>query len=204
MKAELAHDAAGAAQFPGDGLPEVAVAGRSNVGKSSFINALLGRRKLARSSTTPGKTRRIHFYRVEERAYLVDLPGYGYAAVGRQERRGWRPLVESYLRGGRASLRGAILLIDSRRGPQREELDLLRWLAAEGIDARAVFTKSDKLKAAALAERRASWAERLPLPGADIAWVSSRSGRGLAEPGRWIAAWTGVTLRRPDGAPLLN
>ena len=199
----MAHDAASAAQFPVDGLPEVAVAGRSNVGKSSFINAVLGRRQLARSSGTPGKTRRIHFYRVEDRAYLVDLPGYGYAAVGREERRSWRPLVESYLRGARAALRGAILLIDSRRGPQQEELDLLAWLAAEGIAARIALTKADKLKSSALARQRAAWAERLPLPENEIACVSSRSGRGLAVPGRWIAAWTDVTIRRPDGAPLL-
>ena len=202
MEAELAHDAAGPAQFPGDGLPEVAVAGRSNVGKSSFVNALAGRRKLARTSGTPGKTRRIHFYRLDGRAYLVDLPGYGYAAVGREERRAWRPLVESYLRGGRAALRGAILLIDPRRGPEREELDLLEWLAAEGIAARVVFTKADKFKPAALARRRAELLARLPLADGDVACASSLSGRGLAAPARWIEAWTGLEIRRPDGAAL--
>ncbi len=101
VNAELAHDAAELAQFPADGLPEVAVLGRSNVGKSSFINCLVGRRKLARTSSTPGKTRRIHFYRLDNSAYLVDLPGFGYAAVSRVEQSAWRPLAESYLRGTR-------------------------------------------------------------------------------------------------------
>ena len=82
MNAHLFADAASEEEYPADGLPEVAVLGRSNVGKSSFINALLGRRKLARISRTPGKTRRVHFYRIDDAMYLVDLPGYGYAAVG--------------------------------------------------------------------------------------------------------------------------
>ncbi len=143
VNAELAHDAAELAQFPTDGLPEVAVLGRSNVGKSSFINRLVGRRQLARTSSTPGKTRRIHFYRLEQSVYLVDLPGFGYAAVSRVEQRAWRPLVESYLRGSRAALRGCVLLVDVRRGPQQEERELLDWLAAERIPTRLALTKAE-------------------------------------------------------------
>jgi GTP-binding protein len=201
VNAELAHDAAGIAQFPRDGLPEVAILGRSNVGKSRLINRLVGRRALARTSASPGKTRRIHFYRLENAAYLVDLPGFGYAAVSKAEQRSWRPLVESYLRGSRDPLRGCILLVDVRRGPAREELDLLDWLAAEGIAVRLVLTKSDKLSRAACARRLVQVREQLGIPATDIATVSSKTGSGLAAPARWIQGWTDLGLRKPDGAP---
>jgi GTP-binding protein len=202
MKAELAHDAAGPAQFPRDGLPEVAVLGRSNVGKSTFVNALTGRRSLARTSASPGKTRRIHFYRLEDRAYLVDLPGYGYAAVNREERRAWRPLVESYLRGTRPTLRGALLLVDIRRGLEDEERDLLAWLATQGIAVRLVFTKSDKLGAGRLAARLRELAAAAGVREEHAAAVSGRTGLGLAAAGRWFAEWAGLELRRADGTPL--
>jgi GTP-binding protein len=204
LKIELAHDAAGPPQFPRDGLPEVAVAGRSNVGKSTFINALVGRRKLARASATPGKTRRIHFYRIGTLAYLVDLPGYGYAAVSRDERAAWRPLVESYLRRTRSPLRGVILLIDLRRGPQAADLDLLAWLAHEQIAAHVVLTKADKLKATQLERQTQACREALGLPEEQIAIVSAKTGRGMAQVGRWVQSWTGVELRRADGGALAD
>ncbi len=199
MNAELAHDAAELAQFPADGLPEVAVLGRSNVGKSSFINCLVGRRKLARTSSTPGKTRRIHFYRLDNSAYLVDLPGFGYAAVSRVEQSAWRPLAESYLRGSRPSLVGCVLLIDIRRGPQQEERELLAWLAAERIPTRLALTKADKLRAAELSGRADEVARQLSLASEDVVVVSGRTGKGLAAVADWIEAWTGLLLRRPDG-----
>ena len=202
MDSQLFADAASEKQFPDDGLPEVAVAGRSNVGKSSFINALLGRRRLARISRTPGRTRRIHFYRVDDAMYLVDLPGYGYAAVAREERGSWRPLVESYLRGTRTPLRGVIVLVDARRGPEGEERDLLAWLAREGIPAKLVFTKRDKLKASRLAQvlRRAS--EEEGLAQAPVLAVSSTSRAGLAGVAAWILDCTGFALVGPDGRAL--
>ncbi len=200
VNAELAHDAAEHAQFPTDGLPEVAVLGRSNVGKSSFINRLIGRRQLARTSSTPGKTRRIHFYRLEQSVYLVDLPGFGYAAVSRVEQRAWRPLVESYLRGRRPALRGCVLLVDVRRGPQQEERELLDWLAAERIPTRLALTKADKVRAAQLSQRVAKVAKELSLSANDVALVSSRTGKGLAVVAEWIQEWTGLGLRRPDGS----
>ena len=204
MNAELAHDAGGIAQFPRDGLPEVAILGRSNVGKSRLINTLVGRRSLARTSGSPGKTRRIHFYRLENAAYLVDLPGFGYAAVSKAEQRSWRPLVESYLRGSREPLRGCILLVDVRRGLAREELDLLDWLAAEGIAVRLVLTKSDKLSRSERARRLVQVREQLGIPAADIATVSSKTGSGFAAPARWIKSWTGLGLRKSDGAPFAD
>ncbi len=203
MNVELAHDADGPKQFPRDGLAEVAILGRSNVGKSTFLNTLVGRRRLARTSRRPGKTRRIHFYRLDSSAYLVDLPGYGYAAVARSERRAWRNQVETYLRGARPSLRGALLLVDPRRGLQSEELDLLDWLAAEKIDARVILTKIDKLKRGQVARVLGQVAEQTGLPSEYVAAVSGKSGAGLARVGVWVRDWTQLELRRPDGTPLL-
>ncbi len=204
MNSELFADAASEKQFPDDGLPEVAVAGRSNVGKSSFINALLGRRRLARISRTPGRTRRIHFYRVDDAMYLVDLPGYGYASVSREERASWRPLVEAYLGGAREQLRAAVLLVDPRRGPGPEELDLIAWLAAEGLEARVVLTKCDKLKPTERRRRIDASCAALGLDAGRVCAVSAKTGRGLAVVGRWMQDWTGLELRRPDGSPLLE
>ncbi len=204
MNVELAHDADGPSQFPRDGLAEVAILGRSNVGKSTFLNALVGRRRLARTSRRPGKTRRIHFYRLDSSAYLVDLPGFGYAAVARDERRSWRQMVESYLRGSRAALCGALLLVDPRRGLQSEELDLLEWLAAEKIEARVVLTKIDKLKRGEIARALQQVATSANLPREHVAAVSGTTGRGLAPVGAWLRAWIELDLRRPDGTPLLD
>lgn len=203
MKIEFAYDAAAPEGFPQDGLPEIAVLGRSNVGKSSFINALVGRRGIARTSAQPGKTRRIHFYRLEDRAYLVDLPGYGYAAVSRAERRAWRPLVEAYLRGARVTLRGALLLVDVRRGPGEEERALLEWLAAESIPVRVVLTKSDKLRGGELSRSVAEQRAALSLAPDAVACTSAQTGRGLRAVAGWLAEWTGLELRRADGQPHL-
>jgi GTP-binding protein len=201
VRVQLSHDAGSPKEFPVDGLPEIAVAGRSNVGKSSFINALTGRRKLARTSAWPGKTRRIHFYRLADAAYLVDLPGYGYARVGRSERASWRPMVEDYLRGARASLRGVVLLVDLRRGPEPEEEDLLEWLAREGIASRVAFTKADKLKPSQRAAGAAEWRQRLGLAPQACAITSAHAWTGLADVATWVQEWSGLELRRPDGTP---
>jgi GTP-binding protein len=200
VHAELTHDAANPSEFPEGGLPEVAVLGRSNVGKSTFINALVGRKQLARTSAAPGKTRRIHFYRLEGQAYLVDLPGYGYAAVGREERRSWRHMAESYLRGSRPGLRGALLLVDVRRGLEPEELELCAWLEEERIARRLVLTKIDKLGAAELRRRMGQVHGEEGLSSVDLAAVSARSGRGLRPVAGWLREWLGLPFRRPDGS----
>ena len=131
-------------QFPAPTLPEVAVVGRSNVGKSSLINALTGNAGLARTSRTPGRTRLVNWFDVNGTFMLVDLPGYGYAEVSRDMRESWRPLIESYL-SDRKTLTGVLLLIDVRRGPQDEELDFVPWLEAKEIPIVVALTKSDKL-----------------------------------------------------------
>jgi GTP-binding protein len=202
VKVELAHTAADPSGFPDDGLPEVALLGRSNVGKSSFLNALVGRRSLARTSGTPGKTRLVHFYRVEDACYLVDLPGFGYAAVSKAEQRAWRPRVESYLRGSRRTLVGALLLVDVRRELRDEERDLLAWLAREEIPANLVLTKSDKLKPGEAARRQRALAAEIGVPPERIALVSSETRRGLDTVARWIHGWTGVELKSADGRAL--
>jgi GTP-binding protein len=120
------------------------VVGRSNVGKSTLINTLVGQTGLARTSRTPGRTRLVNWFVIEDRFHLVDLPGYGYAAVSQSMREGWRPLIEGYL-SGRTSLAGVLLLIDIRRGVQEEELDFVPWLHERSMPVVVALTKADKL-----------------------------------------------------------
>jgi GTP-binding protein len=144
IAARFVISAAQPSGFPPPSLPEVAVVGRSNVGKSSLINALVGQSSLARTSRTPGRTRLINWFAIEDRFYLVDLPGYGYAEVSQAMRDSWRPLIESYL-AERTSLAGVLLLIDIRRGVQDEELDFAPWLAERAMPVVVALTKADKL-----------------------------------------------------------
>lgn len=176
----------GAASQPGGypplGAPEIAVAGRSNVGKSSFLNALLGRRGLARTSRTPGRTRQVNFFAVGEALRLVDLPGYGWAVGPEAERASWGPLVEDYL-ASRATLRGVLVLIDVRRGVQADDVELLAYLAHVDLAAAVVVTKVDKLPRAAAARAVASVAVAVPVlafsarlgTGRDAVWTLLRS-----------------------------
>ncbi len=137
------------ADFVDSDLIEVAVAGRSNCGKSTLINGLVGQRKLARTSQTPGRTRQVIFFEVRLRGaprfHLVDLPGYGYAKVSKSEAAAWAPLIEGYVEG-RRQLRAMLLLSDIRRQPGDEERDLLRWCADRGLEPVVVLTKADKIK----------------------------------------------------------
>ena len=144
VNARFVISAAKPADFPPGRLPEVAVVGRSNVGKSSLINALVHQQGLARTSRTPGRTRLLNWFEVDGRFHLVDLPGYGYAAVDKDTRVGWQPLIEAYL-DKRDVLAGVLLLVDVRRGPEDEELDFVPWLQQRGVPIVVALTKADKL-----------------------------------------------------------
>jgi GTP-binding protein len=181
LAAELLTVAAKPEDFPRLPLPEVALLGRSNVGKSSLLNRLAQRRKLARTSTSPGKTRLVHFYRIERpgrELLLVDLPGYGWARVSKAERAGWKSLVESYL-GGRERLRGAILLQDVRRDWGEDEVLLGAWLAERGVPVLLVLTKADKLGAAERRRRVRSLTAAARVPAERCIVTSSQTGEGV-------------------------
>lgn len=161
--------------------------GRSNVGKSSLINAILNRKAVARVSQTPGKTQAIHFYLVNGRFYIVDLPGYGYAKVPKTMMRSWGELVRGYLDGADA-LRLIFLLIDARRIPGEHDLQMHRWARQAAIDERVVMTKSDKLSAAQLARSRAAIAADLEMAPEQLIPFSAVTRTGAHEVRREIAS----------------
>lgn len=144
QSAAFLTSAAKPAEYPPGNLPEVAFLGRSNVGKSSLINSLLNRRRLAQTSRTPGKTRTINFFEVNGAFHLVDLPGYGYARISRSLRAGWEKMLETYL-SGRQSLRGAVLLVDLRHPPTTLDCQMKTWLDHYGCPTVVVATKADKV-----------------------------------------------------------
>ncbi len=176
--ATFVKSATAPAHYPSGDLPEVAFAGRSNVGKSSLINTLLGRRRLARTSTTPGRTQTLNFFLVDECLSMVDLPGYGYARVSHSVRAEWKNVVETYLRQ-RGSLRLVILILDIRRDPSEGDLDLLTWLRSEKRTALVVLTKIDKLSHSEQKQRSAKILLQLkPFGVAEAVLFSARTGEG--------------------------
>ncbi|MDA1080841.1 MAG: ribosome biogenesis GTP-binding protein YihA/YsxC [Gemmatimonadetes bacterium] len=168
-------------------LPEIAFAGRSNVGKSALLNRLVGRRKLARVSNTPGRTREVNFFRVNEAFIIADLPGYGYARVSKERRESWRPLIEGYL-GGSAMLRGVVLLLDSRREPSADDLAMREYLGDLGAPALFALTKIDKLSAAQVATRVAKLAQTLDVGEDQVVLTSAETGRGRDDLAASVAA----------------
>ena len=144
--AQLAHVAGvTTGKFPDTGLPEIAFAGRSNVGKSSLINTLIQRKSLARTSSTPGKTQTMNFYNINNEFCLVDLPGYGYAHVKTEFRKAWGPMIEKYLRDS-VDLRAVFLLLDIRRTPNEDDSLMYEWILNAGFKPVIIITKSDKAK----------------------------------------------------------
>lgn len=131
-------------QYPTDGLVEFALAGRSNVGKSSFINKMIGRKNLARTSSKPGKTQTLNFYKINDAFYFVDVPGYGFARVSKSEREAWGRMIETYL-GQREPLKMVLLIVDLRHAPSKDDQLMYEWLKHYDIPTMIVATKADKI-----------------------------------------------------------
>ena len=180
---QFAAAAGTAASLPAMRGVEIAFAGRSNVGKSSLINALTGRKALARTSRTPGRTQELIFFHGGGTLRIVDMPGYGYAAASKTKIAGWTELIHAYLRG-RANLARVYVLVDSRHGLKEVDLDVLKTLDKSAVSYQLVLTKADQVKAAELEQRveevKASLAKH-PAAFPEILTTSSRSGAGMAE-----------------------
>lgn len=162
---------------PESSLPEIAFAGRSNVGKSSLLNRLIHRKKFARVSNTPGRTREVNFFKVNDAFILVDLPGYGYARVSKEQRAEWRPLIEGYMRRS-DQLRGIVQLIDVRHEPTDDDRQMLDFLGELGVPTIVVLTKTDKLKPKEKAERVFAIARDLALDTEQVIPFSAVNGEG--------------------------
>jgi GTP-binding protein len=186
LQAEFVNSSGSPEEFPSDGFPEIAFLGRSNVGKSSLINCLTGKKKLAFTSNTPGRTQTVNFYRIDGALYLVDLPGYGYARAPVREVARWSRLIERYLEE-RETLKLSCLILDSRRGWMDKDLDLKRWLEERGRQYVVVATKIDKLNQSdeerGLRAIRQGGVEPLPF--------SAVTGRGMRE------IWQAITTTSP-------
>jgi GTP-binding protein len=165
---------------PETSLPEVAFAGRSNVGKSSLINTLLRRSKAARVSNTPGRTREINFFRINDQFVLVDLPGYGYARIAKDRKAEWKPMIEGYLRHS-PNLRGIVQLLDVRHDPTRDDIQMLDFLSEVGVPAMIVMTKTDKLSRSQAKSRIAEITASLGLEDDQVIPFSSETGEGRDE-----------------------
>ena len=190
--AEFVTSAVTPAQYPADIGPEIAFVGRSNVGKSSLINTLLNRRGLAKTSSTPGKTRTINFFRVNGKLGFVDLPGYGYAQVSRAERAGWGPMVEQLFRT-RPKLGGVIHLIDVRHPPTADDQQTRAWLLQLNYPILVVATKVDKVGRPQRPKHVKQIVETLNLgEGHAVALFSAQTGEGREKIWEWMRAVTGV------------
>jgi len=184
LKAEFIVSSAQPAQFPADRLPEIAFLGRSNVGKSSLINALTGQRRLAFTSSTPGRTQTINFYRIDGAFYFVDLPGYGYARAPLEQALRWKKLIEHYLEK-RETLKLSCLILDSRRGWMEKDLDLKRWLEHHGRRYLVIATKSDKVNQS---QQERGW-RAIRQEGVEPLPFSALTGRGVRE------IWQAITTK---------
>ncbi len=192
-----------AASLREETLPEIAFLGRSNVGKSSLVNALTGRRTLARTSNTPGRTRQINFFALDHRLMLVDLPGYGYAAASKSAVTAWTRLVQHYLRG-RARLRRVCLLIDSRHGIKEPDRPIMQLCDAAGLSYQVVLTKVDKLgpagRAAIVEAVRGELANH-SAAHPELHLTSAQNGLGIAALRATVAGFAEGDEPRPDVAP---
>ncbi|MBF0225058.1 MAG: YihA family ribosome biogenesis GTP-binding protein [Desulfobacterales bacterium] len=175
--AEFIKSAVSLSQCPLLNLPEIAFAGRSNVGKSSLINTILNRKKLVKTSSTPGCTQLINFFNINEEFVFVDLPGYGYAKVPESVRKKWKPMVGSYL-SSREDLKGVVLIMDIRRSPREDELNFISWLNLYELPNILVLTKIDKLSKNKHDIQKAAICEALSVSSSDVILFSAKSREG--------------------------
>jgi GTP-binding protein len=197
--AEFLAAAVKASQYPHHELPEVAFAGRSNVGKSSLINCLLQRKKLVRTSRTPGRTQTINFFGINQAFCFVDLPGYGFARVPEAIRAAWRPMVEAYLTT-RRQLCGVVQILDLRHPPTADDIQLWNWLRSRGLPAIAVLTKADKLKRGQWPDHTRQIALVLGLPVEDCMLFSAVTSEGRDALWQRILPWLPADLS-PSASP---
>jgi len=175
--AEFVKSAYGVADLPPVQFPEIAFAGRSNVGKSSLINKLLNRRKLVKVSSRPGKTRCLNFFLVDKLLYLVDLPGYGFARVSRKMKNDWQGMITSYILK-RESLACVVLIVDIRHGVKPQDLEFVNWLRAEGMSFLVVYTKADKITRSKRQQHAAKLDNGLGISPDNRLVFSAKSGEG--------------------------
>ena len=193
LSAEFVTSAAWPKQFPVDSRPQVAFAGRSNVGKSSIINSILNRKGLVKTSATPGKTQLINFFLINGQFYCVDLPGYGYAKAPRAVTDAWAPMIEGYLKVA-PQLRTVVVLLDIRREPDERDRRLIEWLRHYDIPALFILTKADKVNRQEAARAQRDIARQLGLALPPLL-TSAQSGQGIAE----LRAAVARVLAAPDG-----
>ena len=183
--AELVISAVRKNQYPNFNLPEIALAGRSNVGKSSLVNKLCNRKKLARTSSSPGKTATINFYKIENNFYFVDLPGYGYAKVSWNERQKWADMINEYLESG-TCLKAIFQLVDARHDPTKDDITMFDWIKSSGLDYVVVATKADKLGKTVIEKNRANIADKLGIDVESVIMFSAENGLGKDEVWKYI------------------
>ena len=182
VKAEFVRSAASSSGFLRDGLPQFAFAGRSNVGKSSVINRLVGRKNLAYVGASPGKTAQINYFLIDQQAYLVDLPGYGYAKVSQAEKERWGRLMESYFEHGAELITAGVLIVDIRHKPTADDVTMHTWFQESGCPEIVVANKLDKLKKSQVEPALALIRETLQLTDRDILLpFSAEKGAGKEE-----------------------
>ena len=175
--AELIISAVNSGQYPNMTLPEIAFVGRSNVGKSSLINRLVNRKKLARTSSSPGKTATLNFYKIENALYYVDLPGYGYAKVSWNERQKWADMINEYLAKS-IQLKAIFQLVDARHSPTKDDITMFNWIKASGLDYLVIATKTDKLGKTAVAKNKVTICEVLDAAEDKVIMFSAETGFG--------------------------
>lgn len=186
---EMVMSAVSATQYPTDGKPEIALVGRSNVGKSSLTNTLINRKNFARTSSQPGKTQTLNFYNVEDQLYFVDVPGYGYAKVSKKQREAFGHMIEEYITS-RKQLRGVISLVDARHDPSDDDISMYEWLHYYNIPILVVATKADKISRSRFNKYESNIKRTLGFDeeDSDFQFFSSETKYGKDEVWQWIEA----------------